>query len=162
MRKNIRTLVASAAILASAGGVSAVAATAASAASAAPAVTMAAHVSQARLSGPNVLSLTFNGHTYNYNIRTATIPVSRNLSLVAGSLRDSYEPQPVNLPIQGVIFGNDVVLSVQYPTTGPDAGPQGVRTFSGTIGAHGHVSGTWNETGSENGSGTFSLLFPAR
>jgi hypothetical protein len=107
---------------------------------------------------PDQLKLTFQGNTYSYNVHLRTQWVAPGIVLVRGHLTDAYEPQAISLPVSGVIFdGNDVVFSVQYPATGPDAGNQGVRTFSGTIGLHGHVTGNWSETGSEAGSGLFTL-----
>jgi hypothetical protein len=107
---------------------------------------------------PDQLKLTFQGNTYSYNVHLRTQWVAPGVVLVRGHLTDAYEPQAISLPVTGVIFnGNDVVLSVQYPATGPDAGNQGVRTFSGTIGLHGAVSGNWSETGTEAGSGAFTL-----
>lgn len=135
------------------GGGAAVLATSASAATAAPAIVMS-H----RTPMPDQLKLTFQGTTYTYNVQLRTQWVGNGTFLVRGHLTDTYEPQTISLPVSGVIFGNgDVVLSLQYPTSGPDAGPQGLRTFSGHIGPGGVVTGVWDETGSEAGSGQFTL-----
>lgn len=115
-----------------------------------------------RLTGHNELTLTFQGNDYSYRLsRVATYPVFPGVEIVRGILTDTYEPVRINLPISGVIFGNDVILTVNYPTTGPDAGDQGSRSFFGTIDPSGNVSGTWSETGTEGGSGTWSLSIPA-
>jgi hypothetical protein len=112
------------------------------------------------LNGRNELKLVLNGTTYTYNVRFTSFNLGGGTSLIVGSLRDTYEPHAITLQVHGVQFGNDVVFSVVYPTTGPDAGNQGVRTFSGTI-VLGHVTGSWSETGTEAGAGTWSLEFPA-
>jgi hypothetical protein len=143
--------IASAALLG--GGALAVAATSASAAVAAPASLVAYHPAPS----PDQLKLQFEGNTYTYNVNLREVRVAPGTELVFGMLRDSYEPHAINLPVDGVQFGNDVVISVQYPSTGPDAGNQGVRTFSGVVGPHGHVTGSWSETGTEAGSGAFTL-----
>jgi hypothetical protein len=124
----------------------------ASAATVAPATVMAYHVP-----APDQLALTFQGNTYKYNVNLHETWVAPGVELISGTLRDTYEPVAINLPVHGVQFGNDAVISVQYPSSGPDAGSQGVRTFSGTVGLHGATSGNWSETGSEAGSGTFTL-----
>lgn len=151
-------LVKSALVVTAASAVAVPAAMAATSASAATVSTMSASVRQLPPT-PDQLHLVFQGHTYNYNVRLRTQWVAPGTFLVRGYLTDSYEPQAINLPVRGVIFGNgDVVLSVQYPTTGPDAGNQGLRTFSGQItGPHGQVTGVWDETGTEAGSGPFTL-----
>ena len=146
--------------LALAGAVATTAASSASAAPAAPAAVAVAHVQhQYQLNGRNQVALTYQGSTYKYAVQFRTQQVYGQLwgqrdELLTGRLTDSYLPGI--LPVNGVIFGNHVVFSVVYP------GVQGVRTFSGTIGDHGRVAGTWTETGSEAGSGPFTLAFPAR
>jgi hypothetical protein len=143
--------IASAALLG--GGALAVAATSASAAVAAPASLVAYHPGF----NPDELKLQFEGNTYTYNVNLREVRVAPGVELVFGTLRDTYEPHAINLQVDGVQFGNDVVISTQYPTTGPDAGNQGDRTFSGVVGPHGHVTGSWSETGTEDGSGAFTL-----
>jgi hypothetical protein len=106
---------------------------------------------------PNTLTLTFNGSPFAYNVHINLRFVAPGLLLVGGTLTDNFEPVSLKLPIHGVLFGNKVVFSVSYPTTGPDAGSQGVRTFSGVVGPFGHVTGLWSETGTEAGSGAFQL-----
>lgn len=162
----IRKMVIGTAIaVAAVGGPVAMAATSASAATVSPAHTVSAQLPilphQWKLNGPNVLRLTTGGHNYLYPAILHTVQVGPNLEVVSGFIHDGYEPVPVNLPIQGVIFGKDVVLSVQYPTVGPDAGPQGDRTVSGKVGVFGHVGGTFTETGPANESGTFGFFNPA-
>ncbi len=151
-----------------AGGAATAAASSAPAASAAPAVTVAAHhpaYHQWQLRGPNQVKLTYQGSTYTYQVRFIQQRAygqqygpqwwaHQQDALLTGRLADSYLPGI--LPINGVVFGNHVVFSVVYP------GNQGVRTFSGAIDSNGKVSGLWTETGSEAGSGPFTLAFPAR
>ncbi len=150
------------------GGAVALAATSASAATM-PAATMSAvkplpAAQQWQLNGRNEVVLTFNGNTYTYHVQFRTQIVREHggkVELLTGTLRDTYEPSAISLPITGVINGNHVTFSVSYPRYGVDAGNQGVRTFSGTIRNFGHVSGNWSETGSEGGSGTWYLTAPA-
>ena len=110
--------------------------------------------------------LTYAGSTYTYRVHFLTLLLRGHhgikVELLSGALRDTYEPQALTLPLYGAISGNQVVFSVRYPVTGVDAGNQGVRTFSGTIGHHGQVTGTWSETGTEAGTGPFSLVFSAQ
>lgn len=115
------------------------------------------------LSGRNVVQLKDGASTYTYLARFASAPAGPGTEVISGWIRDAYEPVPVNLPVHGVAFqagpGCDMVFSVAYPVTGPDAGNQGVRTFSGAV-AHRHLAGAWSETGTEDGAGTFTLAFP--
>jgi hypothetical protein len=129
-----------------------VAASSASAATVAPAAVMSY-----RAPAPDQLKLTYQGNTYTYNVQLREQWVAPGVEVISGHLTDTYEPQAISLPVHGVQFGNDAVFSVQYPATGPDAGSQGVRTFSGVVGPHGATSGNWSETGSEAGSGPFTL-----
>lgn len=106
------------------------------------------------------LRLNLGASNFNYQVRLRLAPVffQRGVLVVSGTLCDTNEPVPLVLPVHGVIFGHVAVFSVSYPTTGPDAGNQGVRTFVGVIGPHGQiVGGHWSETGTEAGSGLFSL-----
>lgn len=106
------------------------------------------------------LTLIDSGSPFNYQMRLHLTPVGpwwTGVSVVSGTLCDTYEPVTLVLPVHGIVFGRNVVISVQYPSVGPDAGTQGVRTFSGVIGPFGHVIGSWTETGTEAGAGTFTL-----
>lgn len=144
----------------------------ATAASAAPVTTMSVIrpippvQQQWQLNGRNEVVLTYDGSQYTYQVQFRTLllrgPHGTKVELLTGKLTDKYEPVPLTLPLSGTISGNHVVFSVRYPSKGVDAGNQGVRTFKGTIDRHGKVTGTWSETGSEAGSGPFSLLNPAR
>jgi hypothetical protein len=139
-------------------GVVAASAASASAASAAPATTVSAHYPVHRswdLNGRNEVSLTYLGGTFTYQVRFSQ---QRGGELLTGMLTDKglAKGQQV-LQVNGVVFGNYVVFSVVYPASGT----QGVRTFSGTIAKDGSVAGSWTETGTEAGSGPFTLLFPA-
>ena len=74
-------------------------------------------------------------------------------SCLSGTLTDTGLPSgEQTLRVHGTIFGNHVTFSVRYPTNF-----QGTRTFNGYINRHGDVSGMWSETGTENGSGNWSL-----
>ena len=53
----------------------------------------------------------------------------------------------------GTINRNHVTFSFTYPS----GSVQGTRTFTGYINRWGFVSGTWSETGTEMGTGTFTL-----
>lgn len=109
------------------------------------------------------LQLNLGASSFNYQVRLRLTPIFQfqrgsGVILISGTLCDTYEPIPLVLPVHGLIFDHGVVvLSVDYPTVGPDAGNQGVRTFVGVIGPHGQVNGTWSETGTEAGSGPFHL-----
>lgn len=122
------------------------------------ATVQSASVMSAKLPTPaDQLTLTYQGKQYTYNVKLHETWIAPGFKVVSGTLRDTYEPQPINLPVYGVDFNGDAVLSVQYPATGVDAGPQGLRTFVGNVGPHGSVTGTYSETGSEAASGPFSL-----
>jgi len=161
-----RILAAGASALALAGVVAASAASA-SAAPAAPATTVSAHYQYQRpwqLNGHNTVSLTYLGSTWTYKVQFSTykVPISwqKQGELLTGMLTDKgLAKGQQTLQVNGVIFGNYVVFSVVYPAN--SVGQQGVRTFSGTIDKHGNVTGSWTETGTEAGSGPFTLLAPA-
>jgi len=163
-----RILAAGASALALAGVVAAGAASA-SAAPAAPATTVSAHYQYQRpwqLNGHNTVSLTYLGSTWTYKVQFSTQynygqpPWAQKDQLLTGKLTDTGLPAgQQTLQVNGVIFGNYVVFSVVYPAN--SVGQQGVRTFSGTIDKHGNVTGSWTETGTEAGSGPFTLLAPA-
>jgi hypothetical protein len=106
--------------------------------------------------GDNTVRLHFNGTTYDYAVH-----FNQQGSCLTGWLRDSYIPNNYNeyLPIHGYVFRNHVTFSVTYTYPGED---QGTRSFTGTIGYWGGVSGTWSETGTEGGSGYWSLANAVR
>lgn len=116
----------------------------------------------------DTLTLTSGGSTFVYRVHLHETPVGpwwdpTSVELITGTLRDTYEPVPISLPVYGVEFDHGkVVISVSYPTTGVDAGGQGVRTFSGQelgFGPFSPVKGTFTETGPNMESGPFTLLF---
>lgn len=124
----------------------------ATAASAAPAVTVAAvNPMQAHwnLSGSNQVKLVYQGVTYTYKVQFRQLG-----NQLFGTLTDSYLPG--TLPVNGLVNGGNVMFYVSY------GGVQGDRAFIGNIGTHGAVSGNWTETGSEQGSGTFTLAHAVR
>ena len=101
---------------------------------------------QWNLNGRNHVEAVYLGTTYTYSVTFRQFG-----SCLSGTLTDGY--YPTTGPIHGIIFRNHVVFSFQYPS----GSVQGLRTFDGYINRWGAVSGKWSETGSENGSGTFTL-----
>jgi hypothetical protein len=103
---------------------------------------------QWNLSGSNTVDLWYNGTEYTYGVQ-----FNQRGSCLTGTLTDLGLPSGEQTgPIHGTIFGNHVTFSFRYPTSF-----QGTRTFNGYINRWGDVSGNWSETGSENGSGHWSL-----
>jgi hypothetical protein len=102
--------------------------------------------------GNNTVNLTFDGNSsFTYSVH-----FYQRGSCLSGWLKDTYIPNNYNeyLPIHGTVFQNHVTFSVAYTYPGSD---QGTRTFDGYIDWSGKVSGKWSETGTEGGSGTWSL-----
>jgi hypothetical protein len=100
--------------------------------------------------GNNTVVLTYNGGTFTYGVN-----IRQDGGCIRGTLTDLGIPNgPKTGPIFGTINGSQVTFSFRYTYTGE---VQGLRTFSGAIGRSGAVNGTWSETGSENGHGTFAL-----
>jgi hypothetical protein len=106
------------------------------------------------LNGANTVTLIYNSGSYSYSVA-----LIQKGSCLTGTLTDTHASPNLSLPITGTVNGNHVSFSVTYPAT---AGNQGIRTFTGTIGHHGAVSGTWAETGTEHGSGPWSLTTNAK
>ena len=106
------------------------------------------------LNGANTVTLTYNSGSYSYSVA-----LNQKGSCLTGTLTDTHASPTLSLPITGSVNGNHATFSVTYPTT---AGSQGTRTFTGTIGHKGAVSGTWAETGTEAGSGPWSLSTNAK
>jgi hypothetical protein len=83
----------------------------------------------------------------------------QNGECLGGTLTDNNIPNgPKTGPILGTVDGSNITFSFKYTYTGAT---QGTRTFTGTINRFGAVSGTWNETGSEGLTGTWSLATKA-
>lgn len=102
------------------------------------------------LNGGNTVDLAYNGGTAAY-----AVSFRQDGSCLGGTLTDTNIPNgPQTGPIVGTVKGNDVTFSFTYTYIGSH---QGTRTFTGTISRRGTVSGTWDETGSEGLSGTWSL-----
>ena len=100
------------------------------------------------VNGPNTVKLVYGTGTYAY-----TVWFRQNGSCLGGTLTDTYlPPGSPSLKIYGTVNDSHITFSVTYPT-----GIQGTRTFKGKINWHGDVSGTWNETGTENGNGGWYL-----
>ena len=108
------------------------------------------------LNGPNTVNLTLAPATspsYFYKVTFLQFG-----SYLRGWLTDGYyQPHPVTLAIYGTVFKNHITFSVRYPDT-----TRALRTFTGTIGKWGKVSGTWSEKGTLNESGTWTLAENAR
>ncbi len=100
--------------------------------------------------GPNTVDLVYNTGNFTYGVN-----IRQDGSCIRGTLTDIGIPNgPTTGPIFGTIAGNRVTFSFRYTYTGE---VQGLRTFTGFIGRWGAVSGTWSETGPENGHGTWAL-----
>jgi hypothetical protein len=103
--------------------------------------------------GRNTVNLTFQNSPFAYKVTFQQVG-----SCLRGWLTDGYyQPKPVTLAIYGTVYRNHITFSVKYPDT-----YRAVRTFTGTIGKWGAVSGTWSETGTEAGTGTWQLARNAR
>lgn len=135
---------------------------------------------QWNLNGSNTVNAVYMGQTYSYSVTFKQVG-----NCLSGTLTDSYYSPPTTGPISGTIKGNHVTFSFTYPS----GSVQGTRTFNGYIHPRfyrhyyrhwvwngyrwvlkwtfrwesrlGFVSGTWSETGSEMGHGTFTLAKPA-
>ena len=113
------------------------------------------HLERWDVRGNNTVDLNYKGTTYTYAVH-----FTQHGSCVGGTLTDTGIPNgPQTGPITGTIVRNHVVFSFTYTYTGE---VQGTRTFNGYVSPWGHVSGTWSETGSEDGSGTWSLANSVR
>jgi hypothetical protein len=103
---------------------------------------------QWNFNGSNTVELVYGSGNYTY-----AVSFRQNGSCLGGTLTDTgLPPGSQNLRISGKVNDSHITFSVTYPT-----GYQGTRTFTGKINWHGDVSGTWNETGTENGTGTWHL-----
>lgn len=101
------------------------------------------------LNGRNKVEAVYLGNTYTYKVTFKQFG-----SCLGGTLTDSYFlPAGTSGPVFGTINRNHVTFSFRYPS----GSVQGTRTFTGTINRWGFVSGTWSETGTEMGTGTFTL-----
>jgi hypothetical protein len=98
------------------------------------------------LNGRNHVEAVYQGSTFTYSVTFRQYG-----GCLTGTLTDPY--YPTRGPIHGTVYRNHVTFTFTYPA----GSVQGTRTFVGTINRWGSVSGTWSETGSENGSGTFTL-----
>jgi hypothetical protein len=87
-------------------------------------------------------SLQSSRDTFTYNVH-----FRQNGSCLTGHLTDTYWPGTLEGPIYGTVHRNRVTFSFNYPANSS----QGTRTFTGHIDRYGGVSGTWSETGPEQG-----------
>ncbi len=101
---------------------------------------------QWNLNGKNQVEAVYQGQTYTYSVTFKQFG-----SCLWGSLTDGY--YPTTGPVYGTVYRNHVTFTFKYPA----GSVQGTRTYTGKINWWGAVSGTWSETGTENGSGTFTL-----
>ena len=101
---------------------------------------------QWNLNGNNKVEAVYLGTTYTYSVTFKQFG-----GCLTGTLTDSYFP--TTGPISGTVVKNNVTFSFQYPS----GSVQGTRTYTGTINRHGDLSGTWSQTGSQGGGGTFTL-----
>jgi len=108
------------------------------------------HLEKWNFNGDNTVDLWFGSTEYTYAVH-----FNQHGSCLSGWLTDTNIPSgPQTGPIYGTVIGNHVVFSFRYTYPGET---QGTRTFNGYVNYWGHVSGNWYETGSENGSGNWSL-----
>lgn len=108
------------------------------------------HLERWDLNGNNTVDLVYNGGPFTYGVN-----IRQDGGCIRGTLTDIGIPNgPTTGPIRGTINGNQVTFSFRYTYSGE---VQGTRTFTGFIGRSGAVDGTWDETGPENGHGTWSL-----
>lgn len=98
------------------------------------------------LNGRNHVEAVYLGSTFTYSVTFRQYG-----GCLRGTLTDPY--YPTTGPIFGTVYRNHVTFRFRYPA----GSVQGLRTFVGTINRWGRVFGRWSETGSENGSGTFTL-----
>ncbi len=96
------------------------------------------------VTGGYTMDVLYLGSHYNY-----ALTLDQTGATITGDLYDQYLPG--HLAVSGIVSGNDVTFSVTYPSNW-----QGTRTFTGTIDASGVLSGSWNETGAEQGSDAWS------
>jgi hypothetical protein len=108
---------------------------------------------QWNLNGNNDVKAVYLGGTFTYSVS-----FKQKGSCLTGWLTDTYYPGGVTGPIYGTIYGNRISFSFSYPA----GSVQGVRTYTGTTNRWGAVSGTWSETGSERGNGTWTLQYRAK
>ena len=106
------------------------------------------------LNGTNQITVPYAGKTYTYSVT-----FKQYGSCLGGSLTDPAANGGAGLtgPISGTVNRNDVTFSFSYGSTST----QGLRTYTGTIGKWGNVSGTWSDAGSDHASGTWTLTYKA-
>lgn len=107
---------------------------------------------QWNVNGYNTVELKYGTGNFTYAVK-----FKQNGSCLGGTLTDWGLPSGSQYrTISGTVNGDRITFSVTYPTN-----YQGTRTFTGKIDKHGDVSGFWNETGTENGYGTWTLASDA-
>jgi hypothetical protein len=112
------------------------------------------HLELWNFNGDNTVVATLHGSTMIFNY---PVHFRQRGSCLRGTLTDPFFP--TSGPIFGIVVRNFVRFSFRYPP----GSVQGTRTFVGhVINRDGDVAGTWSETGSENGTGTWSLADDVR
>jgi hypothetical protein len=106
---------------------------------------------QWNLNGRNYVKAVYLGSTYTYSVK-----FRQSGGCLTGTLTDPY--YPTTGPIYGTVFKNHVTFRFLYPA----GSVQGLRTYTGTINRRGNLSGTWSQTGSQGGGGTFTLAKKVR
>ncbi len=103
------------------------------------------------VNGTNTVNVAYTGGTATYGVT-----FRQNGECLTGTLTDPNIPAPSAQtgPIFGTVDGSNITFSFKYVYPNSH---QGTRTFTGTINRFGSVSGTWDESGSEGLSGTWSL-----
>jgi hypothetical protein len=92
--------------------------------------------------------------------QTYAVHFEQRGSCLSGTLTDNNIPYSVKTgPIYGTVVRNEVTFSYTYTYPGSN---QGTRIFTGYVDRWGNVSGTWTETGTEGGIGTWSLAHAVR
>jgi hypothetical protein len=100
-------------------------------------------------SNTNQVVAIYQGTTFKYSVK-----LKQNGSCLSGTLTDSgVAPHGLTAPIWGTVTKNHITINFSYGS----GSVQGTRTFYGNISWKGAVSGWWNETGSEHGTGTWTL-----
>ena len=111
------------------------------------------HLELFNFNGDNTVVATIHGSTAIFKY---PVHFRQRGSCLRGTLTDPFFP--TSGPIFGIVVRHFVRFSFRYPP----GSVQGTRTFVGHIDRDGDVAGTWSETGSENGTGTWSLADQVR
>jgi len=97
-----------------------------------------------QLTGTYTINLLYEGNPYVY-----TLTLIQSDDTLTGTIYDQYLPG--TLPVTGTFDDTTIKFAADY-----GAHYWGTRTFTGTIGTDGVLSGTWSDSGTDNASGTWS------